>query len=77
MNFKVNQKGKLLIVNLAYATILVEEDSLDDMGSTYFIKSFASKDEAKNFYLKLKALKSRQDFYEQVKSDFLSLNREF
>ena len=47
------------------------------MGSTYFIKSFASKDEAKNFYLKLKALKSRQDFYEQVKSDFLSLNREF
>ncbi len=77
MNFKVNQKGKLLIVTLAYATILVEEDSLDDMGSTYFIKSFASKDEAKNFYLKLKALKSRQDFYEQVKSDFLSLNREF
>ena len=77
MNFKVNQKGKLLSVNLAYATILVEEDSLDDMGSTYFIKSFASKDEAKNFYLKLKALKSRQDFYEQVKSDFLSLNREF
>ena len=77
MNFKVNQKGKLLIVTLAYATILVEEDSLDDMGSTYFIKSFASKDEAKNFYLKLKALKPRQDFYEQVKSDFLSLNREF
>ena len=77
MNFKVNQKGKLLIVTLAYATILVEEDSLDDIGSTYFIKSFASKDEAKNFYLKLKALKSRQDFYEQVKSDFLSLNREF
>lgn len=77
MNFKVNQKGKLLIVTLAYATVLVEEESLDDMGSSYFIKSFASKDEAKNFYLKLKALKSHQDFYEQVKSDFLPLNREY
>ena len=77
MNFKVNQKGKLLIVTLAYATILVEEDSLDDMGSTYFIKSFASKSDAVSFYLKLKALKSHQNFYEQVKSDFLSLNREY
>ncbi len=77
MNFKVNQKGKLLIVTLAYATILVEECPLDDMGSTYFIKSFASKTDAVSFYLKLKDLKSHQDFYEQVKSDFLPLNREY
>lgn len=78
MTFKVKLKDLVMYVSLARAAVIVEQETPGgDLSESLLVKSFACCGNALTYFLNLKALKSRPDFYEQVRSDFSSLNREY